>query len=326
MQITIDRHSGEPLYLQLAGAIRRQIKSGALKPGDQLPTVRTLLTETGLSDGTIRHAYALLAREGVLDISQGRGTFVCAPDTIDGGREARAMQLIDDMFASLKELQFTPREIRLFLNLKLHPFEDEAPMMPVALIDCNPESLNEAALQLSAIPGIALSEYLLDDVRRSPASLTRDMRLLITTQNHAHELGQLLGSNAARIARVALSPSAYTLAALSRVEAAQGALIYCRSQRFAQIVAGGLRLFPHLRSREAQVVLAGEQALGELLPGKQAVIVAPDYLSYAPPADREALSAFAEAGNLILPYHHQIDQGSLLYIEERLRSLAAAGG
>ncbi len=323
MRITIDRRGG-PLYLQLAAAIRRQIESGALKPGDQLPTVRTLLTETGLSDGTIRHAYALLAREGVLDMSQGRGTFVCAPGDVGRGREARAMQLIDDMLASLKDLQFTPREIRLFLNLKLHPLEDEAPMTPVALIDCNPESLNEAAQQLSVIPGIALSEYLLDDVRRSPTSLTRGMRLLITTPSHAHELGQLLGVDAARIARVALSPSAYTLAALSRVEAGQGALIYCRSQRFAQIVVGGMRLFPHLRSGDAQVVLAPE-ALSEALPGKQAVIVAPDYLSYAPPADREALSAFAEAGGLVLPYHHQIDQGSLLYVEERLRSLAATG-
>ncbi len=325
MLIHIDKESAAPLYLQLAHAIREKIDKGELKPGDKLPTVRTLLSQTGLSDGTIRHAYELLAREGALDMSQGRGTFVCAPRE-SASRETRAMRAIDKMVEELKALSLTPREIGLFVNVKLSVLQGEDPSTPVAVVDCNPESLSEAAQQLSAIPGVVLSEYLLEDVRRAPNELTRDMRLVITTQSHAHELTGLLGGDASRIARVALSPSPHTLAALSRVETGQGALIYCRSQRFAQIVKNGMRLFPHLRQGDAQVMLRGENglangALSEALLGKQAAIVAPDYLTYASPEAQAVLLAFAEEGGLIIPYHHQIDQGSLLYIEERLRAL-----
>ena len=118
MNIQIDRHSGEPLYLQLAQSIRDMIAGGELRPGDRLPTVRALFGETGLSDGTIRHAYELLAREGTLSLIQGKGTFVSDQAGRRSG-ESLAMAAIDRMLEELTNLGFSTRDIQLYVNVKL---------------------------------------------------------------------------------------------------------------------------------------------------------------------------------------------------------------
>lgn len=71
--------TGEPLYIQIANQLRSLIATGRLTPGSQLPTIRRLsLTLSVNSDPVIRAIHAL-AREGLLDVQRGRGTFVTDP-------------------------------------------------------------------------------------------------------------------------------------------------------------------------------------------------------------------------------------------------------
>ena len=119
-----------------------------------------------------------------------------------------------------------------------------------------------------------------------------------------------------------LSPSARTVAALARTEAGGGAGIFCKTQRFADIVRGGLRMFPHLHPSQVRVLRpGGAQRLSDFMTGLSVLIVSPDYLSYATPDDRAALTAFTESGGAVIPYHHQIDKGSYMYVEEKIAAL-----
>ena len=68
-----------PLYRQVYERVREAIASGALQPGDRIPSVRALMQELGLSRGTIDTAYALLAAEGYVQARGQAGTIV-APD------------------------------------------------------------------------------------------------------------------------------------------------------------------------------------------------------------------------------------------------------
>jgi len=70
-----------PKYQRIADALRRDIKTGAFKPGDQLPAETALLerfrAQLGtLSLPTIRQALAVLRAEGLISSQQGIGTFV----------------------------------------------------------------------------------------------------------------------------------------------------------------------------------------------------------------------------------------------------------
>jgi GntR family transcriptional regulator len=75
----VDKSSPIPLYYQLAELLREQITTGALKPGDQLPSDRELAELSGISRMTARQAVLFLARQGVLDVRPGVGTFVVQP-------------------------------------------------------------------------------------------------------------------------------------------------------------------------------------------------------------------------------------------------------
>lgn len=77
----INRH-GDVLYLAIVAAMRASIRSGELRPGDQLPTHRDLARLLGVTVSTVTHAYAEADRMHLISGQVGRGTFVLG-DTVD---------------------------------------------------------------------------------------------------------------------------------------------------------------------------------------------------------------------------------------------------
>ena len=78
VEFRIDKASGLPAYLQLARQVREALRLGWLEPGDRLPTVRDVVTTSGVNANTVLKAYRELERAGLLEARQGSGTFVKA--------------------------------------------------------------------------------------------------------------------------------------------------------------------------------------------------------------------------------------------------------
>lgn len=70
----------------IATAIEAGVRSGALAPGDQLPAVRTLAIELGVSPGTVAAAYRMLRQRGVVETGGRRGTQVRAAPAMTTAR------------------------------------------------------------------------------------------------------------------------------------------------------------------------------------------------------------------------------------------------
>jgi GntR family transcriptional regulator len=68
--------SEQPIYQQIARALEARIVSGALKPGEQLPSERQLSEELGASRMTVRQALRILSSKGLIETRTGSGTFV----------------------------------------------------------------------------------------------------------------------------------------------------------------------------------------------------------------------------------------------------------
>lgn len=64
------------IYRQIADKIRQEILSGALKPGDRLPSVRAMAETWNCTIGTIQRAYQELSRQGLVTSRAGQGTRV----------------------------------------------------------------------------------------------------------------------------------------------------------------------------------------------------------------------------------------------------------
>ena len=76
MQIYLSNSGQEPIYAQITRQIKQQILSGALHPGDALPSIRLLARELRISVITTKRAYEDLERDGFILTQQGRGSFV----------------------------------------------------------------------------------------------------------------------------------------------------------------------------------------------------------------------------------------------------------
>jgi GntR family transcriptional regulator len=78
----VSRAAGRPAYLQVADALREQIRDGTYPPGAQLPTERALMDTWRVSSKTIRAALDRLRAEGYIISRQGVGSFVRAPGAL----------------------------------------------------------------------------------------------------------------------------------------------------------------------------------------------------------------------------------------------------
>ena len=65
----------DPMYRQIAQALREQIESGVIAPGAQLPTELELRDQFGASRNTIRDAVKWLTTRGLVETKPGQGTF-----------------------------------------------------------------------------------------------------------------------------------------------------------------------------------------------------------------------------------------------------------
>ncbi len=85
--LTLDTHSGIPLYQQLYLAIKSAIEAGHLAKGERLPSIRKLSEDLKLSCTTVEAAYQQLCVEGYLRPRPQRGYFVLAALRKDAGHQ-----------------------------------------------------------------------------------------------------------------------------------------------------------------------------------------------------------------------------------------------
>lgn len=78
MNIKIRNASDDPIYLQIKNQVKTEILSGALEPGEKLPSIRFLAKELRISMITAKRAFDELEAEGFIHSVQGKGNFVAA--------------------------------------------------------------------------------------------------------------------------------------------------------------------------------------------------------------------------------------------------------
>jgi len=97
--LTVDPRSGVPIYLQIVEQVKRSVALGVLEPGEQLPTVKQLSADLTINPNTVARAYRELERDGIIDTSPGRGSFVAG----NGSMSAARKNLADVAAAALHE-------------------------------------------------------------------------------------------------------------------------------------------------------------------------------------------------------------------------------
>lgn len=119
MHMIIQTSSMIPIYEQIMEQIKKDIASGALNPGDSLPSVRQLAADLKISALTVKKAYDRLEAEGFTSTVHGKGTYVTGTN-LEMIREEQRRAVEHDMEAVVQKALacgMTKQEIRDILDL-----------------------------------------------------------------------------------------------------------------------------------------------------------------------------------------------------------------
>ena len=316
--IEIQFENNKPIYKQIVEQVCSMIKSGALLPGDKLPTERELAEKLQIARGTVKKAYQELSDNNIIEVIQGSGSYVYNDRDVYTVEERRlALRLMDQLFEKLEGWNLTHSEIEALFRLTAAKRAPSILAVSIAIIDCNPESLSIFKRQLQYIPGITISAFLLDGILLEDdiARLLGGFDLVLTTLTHKEKLMELMGSNNIPLIAVAVSPSRQTIIDFSTLPASSSVGILCQSNKFSQLILQQLTLFADHQKNYPVCFTDDLKQVSRFLRQHDAIITPPEL----PALDSAASGGLAEhylaSGKRIVPFDYRIDKGSLLHIE-----------
>ena len=110
-------HSAEPIYLQLAERIKRQIIRGELHLGEKLPSVRDMGLKVNVNPNTVQRTYRELERLKIVESKRGQGTFVTDDEhTLQTIREQMKETKISHFVQGMREMGYANDEIQAGLK------------------------------------------------------------------------------------------------------------------------------------------------------------------------------------------------------------------
>ena len=78
MEIIISSNTSKPIYEQITSQVKAMIMNGKLQTGNPIPSMRALAKSLHVSVITVQRAYEELQRDGFIETTVGRGSFISA--------------------------------------------------------------------------------------------------------------------------------------------------------------------------------------------------------------------------------------------------------
>ncbi len=100
--LSINYKDPRPIYEQVRDALRQLILSGAIAPGEKLPSVRELAASLAINPNTIQRSYRELEALGLINTVPGKGAFAA---TDGAAAHRRTHELYQQLSAAVQELK-----------------------------------------------------------------------------------------------------------------------------------------------------------------------------------------------------------------------------
>ena len=116
MFLQLNFKSGKPVYLQVVDQIKAAAASGALQPGEPLPSIRPLAEQLRINRNTVAKAYTELESQGIVETLAGKGCFVTQNNS-PFKKAVRQKMLADDIDAAIVQAHHLQVNEKDFLQL-----------------------------------------------------------------------------------------------------------------------------------------------------------------------------------------------------------------
>ncbi len=119
MIFRLNSNSGVPVYIQLIEQVKHAVATGALRPGDQLPTIRKLAADLVINPNTVVRVYRDLEHEKIIELRHGAGAFISESVTERSRDMRKGQKIVQSAMEKLKFLGLGEEEIRRLVENEL---------------------------------------------------------------------------------------------------------------------------------------------------------------------------------------------------------------
>jgi GntR family transcriptional regulator len=92
ISFSLELQSGIPTYLQIVQQVEAALSLGHLVEGDQLPTVKDVVSSIAINPNTVLKAYRELESRGIAEGRPGVGTFIIASPRVLTAKEMNVLR------------------------------------------------------------------------------------------------------------------------------------------------------------------------------------------------------------------------------------------
>ncbi len=284
---------------------------GRLRPGDRVPSVRRLADLTGMNRKTVHRAYSALAREGLLQVRPGSGTFVAERET-----KVAETPAATDLVASANRCRAEAAALGLspatFARFVAAYLADGLLGLPVTVTECNREQLEIMAGDLVSGLRVAPRTVTLSDLEADPKGAVAGTRTVVTTDCHLGEVADAVHPLGIPVYVVSLDPAFPQV--ISSLVRRSPLLMVVRDARFAPVFVRLLRQLGADDGAIRRLTFAEPARLGAELRA-----LPPDGHLFVSPTVRELVEARIPAGYRRVPGAWHVRDGAL----DRLRASLA---
>jgi GntR family transcriptional regulator len=111
----------QPIYLQIIDYLKEKIFSGEIKPGELMPSIRSLSVKLEVNPNTIQHAYDEMEREGLVKVQRGIGFELTKEESkIKVMKKEKMHLLIQFLIVQLCKMGLTNQEIHDFVHQEVN--------------------------------------------------------------------------------------------------------------------------------------------------------------------------------------------------------------
>ena len=324
IDIKINRKSGTPVYQQICEAIRNMVIEGKLRPGDKIPPERDMAVELKIARGTIKKAYEMLEKQNIASSNQGLGTFIRdIPVRERDSRITLATDSIERALVEMEDLRLSYFEIRNLVDLKIMEHEERQEQFFIAIVDCNPESLDNFEKQLKLITRVRIFKFLIDDIAASTDAARKmgNFDLIITTSTHHEQVRKLIPGLKDKLIQAYVAPTSESIIEMASIKNIMSIGIICESDKFLQIIRNKLLEFGITKTNISCVFISELTDPRSFLKGKDVLIIPPNFSLQSDRANLPVFQQFMEGGGRVITFRYEIEKGSLSHIEERMNWL-----
>ena len=154
-----------------------------------------------------------------------------------------------------------------------------------------------------------------------PAKRLAEFSLIVTTSTHYSELLGMVPALQDRLVRVVVSPSQETIIHLAGLKPSQTVGILCESEQFLGIVRRKFEDLCLANRLDHLLWPCPVEQIGALLAEHNVLIVPPVFPVLLNRETAPILTEFRQRGGRIISFDYQIERGSMVYVEERIKDL-----